>query len=106
MFFVTGMPKSFTLREIADALEGRLIGDGALRITRPAHPADIMDVNDLAIAMDRKLLPLLKGGKALAALIAEESENANDLPPARIIVTRPRVAMARLTALFAKAVFV
>ena len=97
------MSKTFTLQEIADAVEGRLIGDGTLRVSRLAHPADITGAGDLALAMDSKLLPLLKESKAAAAVIAE-SESACDFLAARIVVARPRVALARLTALFAEPV--
>ncbi len=97
------MSKSFTLQEIADAVEGRLIGDGTLRVSRLANPADITGAGDLALAMDAKLLPLLKESKATAAVIAE-SETACDFPATRIVVARPRVALARLTSLFAELV--
>ena len=100
------MSKTFTLKQLADAVGGKLVGDGTLRIARLAHPADIMDAGDLVLAMDSKLLALLKGGKAQAAVIASKDENANDLPPARIVVERPRLAMAKLTALFATPVIV
>jgi UDP-3-O-[3-hydroxymyristoyl] glucosamine N-acyltransferase len=99
------MSKTFTLQEIADKLEGRLIGDGQLRITRLAHPSDIQDAGDLALAMDPKLLPLLKGSKAVAAIVAGNEADSAFLK-ARVFVERPRVAIARLTALFAEPVFV
>ena len=102
--FVNPMAKTFTLQEIATALEGRLMGDGALRITRLAHPSDIQNSEDLALAMDAKLLPLLKDGKAKAAVIALRDEKDSAFVGARIIVERPRLALARLTALFAEPV--
>jgi UDP-3-O-[3-hydroxymyristoyl] glucosamine N-acyltransferase len=99
------MSKTFTLQEIADAVEGRLIGDGSLRITRLAHPADITGASDLALAMDAKLLNLLKGVKVTAAVVTGDESESTFLA-ARIIVARPRVALARLTALFAETVTV
>jgi UDP-3-O-[3-hydroxymyristoyl] glucosamine N-acyltransferase len=99
------MSKTFTLKEIADAVEGRLIGDGNLRIARLAHPADITSAQDLALAMDTKLLPLLKGGKVTAAMVTGD-ENESSFLAARILVARPRVALAKATALFAESVFV
>lgn len=94
------MSKTFTLQEIATAVEGRLIGDGTLRVTRLAHPADVAGASDLALAMDGKLLELLKGAKVSAAIVSGD-EKASDFLAARIIVARPRVALARLTSLFA-----
>lgn len=99
------MSKTFTLQEIATAVEGRLIGDGSLRISRLAHPADITGSGDLALAMDAKLLPILKDSKAVAAIVAGDEADSAFLA-ARILVSRPRVALARLTALFAEPVFV
>ena len=100
------MLQSFTLQEIADSVGGRLVGDGAVRITRLAHPADILGAGDLALAMDSKLVPLLKDTKASAAILAEKDSAASDLPAALVFVPRSRVALARLTALFEKKVSV
>ncbi|MFA5041124.1 MAG: UDP-3-O-(3-hydroxymyristoyl)glucosamine N-acyltransferase [Bdellovibrionales bacterium] len=99
------MPKIYTLEEIADAIDGRLIGNGKLRISRLAHPADIHGAEDLALAMDSKLLPLLKNSKASAAVVSGD-EAAGDFLEGRILVARPRVAIAKLTALFTEPVFV
>ena len=99
------MAKTFTLQEIAGAVDGRLVGDGTLRVTRLAHPADILGAGDLALAMDSKLLPLLKDKKWSAAVVAGD-EKESDFIAARVIVARPRVAIARLTALFAEPVHV
>jgi len=92
------MPKTFTLQEIADAVDGRLVGDAALRISRLVHPSEWSQESDLALAMDNKLLPLLKGSQAAAAVVSQES--AVDFPSSRILVSRPRLALAKLTALF------
>jgi UDP-3-O-[3-hydroxymyristoyl] glucosamine N-acyltransferase len=75
-------------------------------MVRLVHPADVIDSTDLAVAMDAKLLLLLKNGKASAAVIGSKDEEASNFLTARIIVGRPRVAMARLTALFAEPVTV
>ncbi|MDR3424593.1 MAG: UDP-3-O-(3-hydroxymyristoyl)glucosamine N-acyltransferase [Alphaproteobacteria bacterium] len=99
------MPPTFTLQQIASAVEGRLIGDGSLRITRLAHPADILGAGDLALAMEASLLPLLKDSKAAAAIVCGEESDSAFLEN-RIIVTRPRLAMALVTALFAEPVVV
>ncbi len=92
------MPKTFLLQEIADAVDGRLVGDANLRISRLVHPSDCSQAGDLALAMDDKLLSLLKESRAMAAVVSKESDI--DFPAARIFVARPRLALAKLTALF------
>ncbi len=99
------MAKNYTLQEIATAVEGCLIGDGNRRITRLAHPADLMGDGDLTLAMDEKLWPLLTDQKDVVAIVAGKEE-ASAFLPNRIIVTRPRVALAKLTSLFAESVHV
>jgi len=99
------MSKTFTLKEIADAVGGKLIGDGNLRIARLAHPADAMGEGDLALAMDAKFLALLKGTKAAAAMVVGEEKDSAFIA-SRIIVGRSRVAMAKVTALFAEPVYI
>jgi UDP-3-O-[3-hydroxymyristoyl] glucosamine N-acyltransferase len=98
------MPNSFTTQALAEALDGQLIGDGQILITRLAHPADVRDGGDLALAMDNKLLPLLDKGVARAAVVGREA----NLPPGQIeaciVVNRPRLAIAKLTSLFANPV--
>jgi len=95
------MSKTYTLQEIAAAVEGRLVGDGSLSVMRLVHPADVCGTQDLALAMDDGLLSLLKESAAIAAVVSEKSEAASDFLKARIVVARPRLAMAKLTALFA-----
>ena len=99
------MLKSFTLKEIATVVDGSLIGDGALRVTRLAHPANLSGAGDLALAMEAKLLPLMTAHKDVPTIVTgNESDSA--FLTARIIVLRPRVALAKLTALFAEPVVV
>lgn len=96
------MAKTLSLQEIATAIDGRLIGDGSVRVARLIHPAGVTGVDDLALAMDTKLLPLLKDGNAKAAVISEQGESESAFIPNRILVARPRLALAKLTALFAE----
>jgi UDP-3-O-[3-hydroxymyristoyl] glucosamine N-acyltransferase len=100
------MPKNFTLQEIAHAVDGQLIGDGSLRVARLAHPADLRGAGDLALAMDAKLLPLLKDASVSAAIVAAAHESDSAFIANRILVARPRVALAQLTVLFAEPVTV
>ena len=98
------MTKSYTTSEIALELGGQLVGDGHITISRLAHPADVQGEHDLAMAMDKKLLPLLAESEARAAVISKDAEIEPGLLDACIIVERPRYAMAKLTNLFAEAV--
>lgn len=91
-------PPSRTLAEIADALDGRLVGDGDIVIRRIAHPAEA-GADDLALAIEKDALASLDGTAARTALVAIGAE-----PPRRlagfVAVERPRYALARLLALF------
>ncbi len=95
--------KTFTVQEIADAVGGRLIGDGSLRIAKVVHPTEAAGSEDLALAMGSKLIPLLKDSKAVAAAVSGESEETAHLK-AIIVVDRARVALAKMTAMFAEPV--
>src|SRR5262249_9166274 len=99
----TDMPKTYTTQAVAEALNGRLIGDGSITVSRVAHPADIRNADDLALAVDDKLLPLLIGGAAKAAVVGKTEVKPEGVA-ACIVVDRPRLAMAKLTNLFAEPV--
>ncbi|HUY68860.1 MAG TPA: UDP-3-O-(3-hydroxymyristoyl)glucosamine N-acyltransferase [Alphaproteobacteria bacterium] len=94
------MAKVYTTAAIAEKIEGRLIGDGNIVIARVAHPADVQGPGDLALAVDNRLVPLLAGGQARAAVVAEASGIEPGLMDACIVVGRSRLAMARLSNLF------
>ena len=98
------MARTYTTQEIATALEGELIGDGAVAVSRLAHPADIRHATDLALAMEPTLLGLLKGTPVRAAIVAPDSEIPEGTLAARIVIKRPRLAMAKITSLFAEPV--
>lgn len=91
------------LSDIAAALDAHLDGDGSLEISRAVHPAEAEGPGDLALAMDKKLLPLLADSRAIAAVVAEGAE----VPPTVTGVIRVRrapMAMAGLMDLFEKPV--
>ncbi|HAX92037.1 MAG TPA: UDP-3-O-(3-hydroxymyristoyl)glucosamine N-acyltransferase, partial [Rhodospirillaceae bacterium] len=97
------MTKSLTMAEIAEVLGGRLSGDGSVTVLRLAHPADIRGSDDLVLAMDPALMPLLANSPVRAVIVAADS----DVPPsikASIAVGRSRVALSKLTALFEEVV--
>lgn len=96
------MSRTYTTQAIAEAVEGKLIGDGGIEIGRLAHPADIHGANDLVLAMDAKLLPLLdQQNRPHAVVVNNEATLDPGFAAACIVVSRPRLAMAKLTSLFA-----
>jgi UDP-3-O-[3-hydroxymyristoyl] glucosamine N-acyltransferase len=95
--------KNITLQKIAEVTSGQLIGDGSISIARLAHPADIQNAGDLALAMDAKLLPLVKDAGIKTAIVSGNPEDSTFVTN-RVIVARPRLAMAQLTELFAEPV--
>ncbi|MFO7853783.1 MAG: UDP-3-O-(3-hydroxymyristoyl)glucosamine N-acyltransferase [Paracoccaceae bacterium] len=88
------------LVDLAAALGLELVGDGARRIRRPAHPAEA-GPDDLAVAMDRRYADALAGTKARAAILWPGADPAEHGLDAALIAPRPRYAMAGLTSHFA-----
>lgn len=97
------MPRH-TAFAIAEAVQGALTGDGAISLSRVAHPADVLRADDLVLAIDPKLLPLLEGKKPAALIVSRGMDIPAGLAQAVIAVGRGRLAMAALTRLFAEAV--
>ncbi len=93
------MGKSFTIAEVAETLGGKITGDSSLKVSRVAHPADIRGPEDLVLAVDPALFPLLEKGGAQAAILPEGAPVPASLKAA-ILVGRSRYAMAKLTRLF------
>ena len=96
------MAKTYTTQAIAQAVDGVLIGDGNILIERMTHPSEVQGERDLALAVDKTLISLLAKSKARAAVISRDAEIEPGLMDACIVVGRPRLAMARLTNLFAE----
>lgn len=91
------------LSEIAAAIDARCEGDGELDITRVVHPAEAEGPGDLALAADKSLVPLLNECKAVAALVTVGTETPARLA-GRLVVVRPRYAMAGISELFERPV--
>lgn len=89
---------SRTLAEIADALDGKLTGDGELVVRRVVHPAEA-GPDDLALAIEKEAAASLEGSAARAALVVAGMESPRGLA-GFVAVERPRYALARLLALF------
>lgn len=96
------MSRSFTLAALAQELNATLEGDGTVTVVRPVHPTGYQTPADLALAMDDKLLPLLAEKSVLAAVVSVKAprNTATNL----LRVERPRLALSRLTNLFAQPV--
>jgi UDP-3-O-[3-hydroxymyristoyl] glucosamine N-acyltransferase len=97
------MTQQHSMQDIATALHAPLTGDGKMRIQRITHPADWRGDGDLALAMDKKLLPLLALNNIRVAVVPEGVDLGAHQLAACIQVPRPRLAMAVLTRLFDEA---
>jgi UDP-3-O-[3-hydroxymyristoyl] glucosamine N-acyltransferase len=98
------MPHALKIAEIAAAIDARLEGDGAFVITRLAHPANVKGAGDLALASDPALLPIAVESGVKAIVVGEGAVVPANVFKAVLYVSRPRYAMAKLTALFAEEV--
>ena len=92
-----------TLGEIAKYVDGKLQGDPAVVITRIVHPALVRGPEDLALVLSGNVLDFLKQTQATNA-IAPEELTALEVPN-YILVSRPRLALARLLELFERPVY-
>ncbi|MER2520216.1 MAG: UDP-3-O-(3-hydroxymyristoyl)glucosamine N-acyltransferase [Bdellovibrionales bacterium] len=95
------MPPPYTSQAIAQALQARLIGDANLLVSRVVHPAAAQNERDLVLAVDPKLVHLLAKTPARVGVVSSDAELEPGLLDACIVVDRPRLAMAKLSALFA-----
>ncbi len=89
------------LRDLAAALDARLVGDGALEVERPVHPADAVAPTDLALAMEADARQALADSPARIAIVAEAGEEGLSALDAYLVVKRSRYAMAGLMDAFA-----
>lgn len=87
-------------QDIAQALGGRLDGDGTIDVDRLVHPDRAERPSDLAVAMSAEAAATLPRSKARAVVIAEGRPVASGAFPAIIAVGQTRMALAKLTALF------
>ncbi len=90
--------------DLAALLHADLMGDGTLSVRRPCHPDDASAPGDIAVAMDKTLLPRLASSAARIGLVSGDSLDAvpADALDAIIAVARPPMAMAALTTAFAR----
>jgi len=87
-------------KDIAQALAGRLDGDGEIEIDRVVHPERAHRPSDLAIAMSAEAAATLPRSQARAVVVSVERPVPSGAFPAVIAVGETRIALAKLTALF------
>lgn len=92
---------SFTIKDIATALEAKAFGAVDLLISGAAEPAEA-GPQDLALAMEAKYAEGLAKGQAKAAIVWDGADWQGLGLEAAIMVTRPRLAMSGLTTLMDK----
>ncbi|WP_119462462.1 UDP-3-O-(3-hydroxymyristoyl)glucosamine N-acyltransferase [Rhodospirillaceae bacterium SYSU D60014] len=94
-----------TLRDLADSLGARLVGDGSFRVRQVVHPSAAQAESDLALAIEPSAYAALAKTAAGAAIVTEKpapSEEPPAGPPNYLVVQRPRYALALLLDLFDK----
>jgi UDP-3-O-[3-hydroxymyristoyl] glucosamine N-acyltransferase len=87
-------------KDIAEALAGRLDGDGAIEIDRLVHPARAERPSDLALAISADAVSALAHCKAQAVVVSADHPVPSGSFRAVITTNEARLAFARLTALF------
>lgn len=90
---------SYSVAEIAAAMNARAVGDASLQVIAAAEPAAASS-NCLALAMNPKYEEDLRRGNARAAVLWEGADWQSLGLTAAIFVERPRLAMAGLTKAF------
>jgi UDP-3-O-[3-hydroxymyristoyl] glucosamine N-acyltransferase len=88
------------IKDVAQALGGRLDGDGAIEVSRVVHPAKAELPSDLALAMNADAVASLAGSKAQAVVVSTDHPVPAGSLPAVIAVSDARIALAKLTAIF------
>jgi UDP-3-O-[3-hydroxymyristoyl] glucosamine N-acyltransferase len=92
-----------TLGEIAKYVDGKLEGDPGIEISGIAHPALVRGPGDLALVLSPNVLDLLKRNQVTCAIAPAELSSLD--VPNYILVSRPRLALARLLELFERPVY-
>jgi UDP-3-O-[3-hydroxymyristoyl] glucosamine N-acyltransferase len=91
-----------TLGEIAEFIGGEMCGDGSVSVVRVVHPAIAQGASDLAFVLSPKEASVLGSGNVMNAVVPAGVENLTT--PNRIVVSRPRLVLAKLTELFQRPV--
>lgn len=89
----------YSIQQIADAIGGKVLGNPDLAVTGVAEPS-VARADQLALAMRPAFADKIRDGAARSALLWAEADWSDYPLDAAILVTRPRLAMAGLTATF------
>src|SRR6202045_1349831 len=92
------------LEEIAKFIGGEMRGDGSVSVARVVHPAIARGASDLAFVLSPKEASVLSSAHVVNAVVPPGLENLT--VPNQIVVSRPRLVLARLTELFERPVYV
>jgi UDP-3-O-[3-hydroxymyristoyl] glucosamine N-acyltransferase len=93
-----------TLGEIADFIGGAVRGDASICVTRIVQPAIAQGDSDLAFVLSPKEASVLESRRIVNAVVPAGIEGLST--PNQIVVSRPRLVLAKLTQLFERPVHV
>lgn len=93
-----------TLGDLADALNGKLIGNGEIQVSALVHPTEVSRADHLVFVMEPALVSALEGSPVLGAVVAEDICLPQGLLEGVVRVQRPRYALADLLEIFASPV--
>ncbi len=99
-------PESYPLGQLAEMVQGTVIGDGTLPVVTVAHPKYVTDPRSLVVILDEKIVPLLQqfvqmmGQPVPCALVAENIDIPEGLVVGQLKHPRPRLALGILLKLF------
>ena len=79
-------------------------GDGSASVSRVVHPALAQGASDLAFVLSLKELSVLDSGRVVNAVVPAGTGSLTI--PNQIVVSRPRLVLAKLTELFERPVYV
>jgi UDP-3-O-[3-hydroxymyristoyl] glucosamine N-acyltransferase len=93
-----------TLGQIASYVGGQIYGDPSASIERLVHPALVEADSDLALILSPNAVSFLASGRVKNVILPAEVGSVQT--PNRIVVSRPRLALAKLLELFERPVHV
>lgn len=92
---------TYTLKHLAEMVQGELIGHGDLVIHRVVHPKQVQGPGDLALVLDQTMLMKLIQYPIPTVLLPKDLPADLEIPfPNQLRVERPKVALAQLLAIF------
>jgi UDP-3-O-[3-hydroxymyristoyl] glucosamine N-acyltransferase len=104
MTFPSTAGRSYTLQEIARALDASVVGDASLTAAQMVHPLQARSKTDLIFIMEPALLAALPQLPTRIAVVAEGIAIPDGALDGFIVVKRARLALAKLLELFDKPV--